>query len=677
MICDCRFVKVFDQEAQQVHIYDAVAKPVVESSLKGYNGTIFAYGQTGSGKTHTISGTKDNPGVVPRALQDIFSAVEQAEGETYDVQMSYLEIYNEQSNDLLLSAGKEKKKIALRENGDKLMEWHNLSLTPIQTYTEALELLSTGDTNRIVGDTPMNVYSSRSHTILTIHLTAHVHDSLEIRRAKLNLVDLAGSERVHKTGEEGIILEEARHINLSLHYLEQVIVALSDPGRSHVPYRNCTLTSALRDSLGGNCMTVMVANIAIDKDNIEETISTCRFAQRVSLVPNELILNSEKDLSGENNQLRLEIHQLRGQCTLLRNKVKELEQRENKLFPEDCGKREYQYTENKHLYSTQLKTDIIYLIDWLQEMKGKHPNLRSVSDSSSSGYNVLCLAEPDEGFDEFAAATNAREDWSKARESEKTASDALASQINIIDAVHQEMLDWWKQDEKSLVREMMSGRVINIPGTEVKTVADDASATDISIDQLMGRHSELLKDFQLLKSRLKHAKRNLQRLKRKYLVEFTNWKKGKVPFEDFFDQLGGFGDAKVCVNDISGLSKNCSMKNQIDIDQTYLFNKDDVFANKISGHARSDFSLMLNESGLSSILDNSAFSTSTLLSDSRITSEKERLDCKEPRLVRSEPLSLHSAELGLQTGKLVSIPLTGVYDIDEEIIAFYENKHPS
>ncbi|KAG8271802.1 Kinesin- protein 6 [Homalodisca vitripennis] len=394
------FSRVFDQDSSQELIYNSVAKPVVHSTLKGYNGTIFAYGQTGSGKTFTISGDKDNQGIVPRALQDIFTHISTIENEKFEVQMSYLEIYNENSNDLLMPNFDEKKKICLRENCDKVMEWHNLSVRHVATFSEAMEWVAIGDNHRIVCDTPMNVFSSRSHTILTIYLTSHIEDSLEVRKAKLNLVDLAGSERVHKTGEEGIVLEEARHINLSLHYLEQVIVALSESNRTHVPYRNCTMTSALRDSLGGNCMTVMIANIAINKANFEETVSTCRFAQRVALVRNEVSVNTEKDLKGENSHLRDEIQQLRIQCLSLQAKVQELEQKsacEEWLASVHSGEvanlRENIKPTPSHtggLSVQQLQTDIIHLIEWFQdELKHKNGNLPSLScDTVLSSYST-------------------------------------------------------------------------------------------------------------------------------------------------------------------------------------------------------------------------------------------------------------------------------------------------
>lgn len=169
----------------------------------------------------------------------------------------------------------------------------------------------------MISETPMNPSSSRSHCVFTVHVVTRSATSSAVRRSKLHLIDLAGSERVHKTGIDGNLLTEARYINLSLHYLEQVIVALADSRRSHVPYRNSMMTTVLRDSLGGNCMTAMLATLSSHKSNIDETLSTCRFAQRVALVRNEAMLNEEKDPQQEIALLRADVRRLKEQIAAL------------------------------------------------------------------------------------------------------------------------------------------------------------------------------------------------------------------------------------------------------------------------------------------------------------------------------------------------------------------------
>ncbi|KAI4552290.1 hypothetical protein MJT46_016941, partial [Ovis ammon polii x Ovis aries] len=163
-------------------------------------------------------------------------------------------------------------KVTVLEDPDQNIHLKNLSLHQATTEEEALNLLFLGDTNRMIAETPMNQASTRSHCIFTIHLSSKEPGSATVRHAKLHLVDLAGSERVAKTGVGGQLLTEAKYINLSLHYLEQVIIALSEKHRAHVPYRNSMMTSVLRDSLGGNCMTTMVATLSLEKRNIDMII---------------------------------------------------------------------------------------------------------------------------------------------------------------------------------------------------------------------------------------------------------------------------------------------------------------------------------------------------------------------------------------------------------------------
>ena len=190
---------------------------------------------------------------------------------------------------------------------------------------EALNLLFLGDTNRAISETAMNQASSRSHCLFTVFLECRgAGGSDKVRRSKLHLVDLAGSERVHKTKSDGITLNEAKYINTSLFYLEMVIVALNEKNkkaRDHIPYRNSMMTSVLRDSLGGNCRTVMIATCSAEKPQTEESISTCRFAQRVALVKNDAVLNEETDPSVTIARLKSEVSTLRAEIASLRARL--------------------------------------------------------------------------------------------------------------------------------------------------------------------------------------------------------------------------------------------------------------------------------------------------------------------------------------------------------------------
>ncbi|XP_028652157.2 kinesin-like protein KIF6 [Erpetoichthys calabaricus] len=340
-----RFQKVFDQAAKQEDIFEEIARPVADSVLSGYNGTIFAYGQTGSGKTFTITGGAErygDRGIIPRTLSYLFQQFDKDTSKVYSARISYLEIYNENGYDLLDPRHEAAKledlpKVTIMEDTEQNIHLKNLSSLQAANEEDALNLLFLGDTNRMIAETPMNQASTRSHCIFTVHISSREPGSATVRRSKLHLVDLAGSERVAKTGVGGHLLTEAKYINLSLHYLEQVIIALSEKNRSHIPYRNSMMTSVLRDSLGGNCMTSMIATVSADKKNIDESISTCRFAQRVALIKNEAVLNEELDPALMIARLKREVQELKDELALVTG-----EQRTEQLTEEELQKLEEQ-----------------------------------------------------------------------------------------------------------------------------------------------------------------------------------------------------------------------------------------------------------------------------------------------------------------------------------------------
>ncbi|GLC59507.1 hypothetical protein PLESTB_001494800 [Pleodorina starrii] len=303
--------------------------------MAGYNGTIFAYGQTGSGKTFTITGGPErfvDRGIIPRAISAIFTEISNRPDSQYTVHISYLEIYNNEGYDLLdaereIKALEDLQQVHLGEAEDGTVSYRNLSMYRANNEEEALNLLFLGDTNRTISETPMNLASSRSHCIFTIHIEGRKVGEDVVRRSKLNLVDLAGSERVSKTGVDGTTLREAKYINLSLHYLEQVIIALQEKAtgmnRPHIPYRNSMMTMALKDSLGGNCRTTMVATVNSAQDQLDESISTCRFAQRVAMVRNTVLLNEELDPSLMIRRLKQEVRELKEEIRLLKGEEEE------------------------------------------------------------------------------------------------------------------------------------------------------------------------------------------------------------------------------------------------------------------------------------------------------------------------------------------------------------------
>ncbi|KNA11104.1 hypothetical protein SOVF_138290 [Spinacia oleracea] len=279
------FNKVFGPAAAQDQVY-ADMQPLVRSCLDGYNVCIFAYGQTGSGKTYTMTGpdklTEETYGVNYRALNDLFCLTEERKDAfSYEVSVQMMEIYNEQVRDLLATDGSNKKyPFSLSQSGINVPDANRL---PVSTTADVISLMNLGHKNRAVSSTAMNDRSSRSHSCMTVHVQGKDLTSGAALRGCMHLVDLAGSERVDKSEVTGDRLKEAQHINKSLAALGDVIASLSTKN-AHVPYRNSKLTQLLQDSLGGQAKTLMFVHISPEPDALSETISTLKFAERVSTV---------------------------------------------------------------------------------------------------------------------------------------------------------------------------------------------------------------------------------------------------------------------------------------------------------------------------------------------------------------------------------------------------------
>ena len=315
-----QFDAIFQQKASQDSLFDTVAINIIDHVLQGYHGTIFVYGTTGTGKTYTMTGGNDykDRGLMPRVLEYIFKH----SNDSFDIGISYMEIYNENGYDLLdenreATTLQDLPKVSIMEDENGAFQLRNLKIKPCRSEEDAMNCLYLGDTNKMMAETPSNPQSSRSHCVFTIHIQSCLENTSKIRKSVLHLVDLAGSERVSRTGVDGKLLSEAKHINLSLHYLEQVIINLQQNKRKHVPYRNSMLTCILREALGGNCKTCMVATIADEAHCLEEGISTLRFAQRVALVSNNAYINEELDPNALIKHLKEEIKLLKFQIQTL------------------------------------------------------------------------------------------------------------------------------------------------------------------------------------------------------------------------------------------------------------------------------------------------------------------------------------------------------------------------
>lgn len=313
------FDRIFGEECQQADVFGAVGVKLVAHSLEGYNSCIFAYGQTGSGKTHTMVGQGD--GLIQRSVDQLFLRMAVGEapqgGTEYAVTCSYFEIYNEQLVDLLDPA---QKKLTVREDLKKGVFVENLSEEPVESVQKAVALLNQGIRSRHIGETLMNRESSRSHAVYTLHIQCKVAagGNTSLRTSKLHFVDLAGSERQKATACVGERLKEASNINKSLTTLGMVINSLSaESKRTHIPFRDSKLTFVLRDSLGGNSRTFIVATVSSRPESFQETLSTLKFAQRAKMVRllahiNEESLSVNLDfLKAEIRRLKDELHRTR------------------------------------------------------------------------------------------------------------------------------------------------------------------------------------------------------------------------------------------------------------------------------------------------------------------------------------------------------------------------------
>ncbi|XP_010032148.2 kinesin-like protein KIN-UC isoform X3 [Eucalyptus grandis] len=373
-----RFDEVFTDTASQRRVYEVVAKPVVESVLSGYNGTIMAYGQTGTGKTYTVGrlGKDDvsERGIMVRALEDIISNISHASD---SVEVSYLQLYMESIQDLL-SPGKINIPISEDPKTGEL-SLPGATVVNVHGVDHFQELLQIGEANRHAANTKLNTESSCSHAILMVNVRRYVdgqdkdennlqdrdqtdlHRSKPIpivRKSKLLIVDLAGSERLDKSGSEGHLLEEAKFINLSLTSLGKCINALAE-NSAHIPFRDSKLTRLLRDSFGGSARTSLIITIGPSARHYAETTSTIMFGQRAMKIVNVMKLKEEFDYESLCRKLESQVDHLTAEVDRL-----------EKLRESDKGKLERQLKECEDSFSGAEKS-LMKRSEFLEKENGR------------------------------------------------------------------------------------------------------------------------------------------------------------------------------------------------------------------------------------------------------------------------------------------------------------------
>ncbi|CAH8666413.1 unnamed protein product [Schistosoma bovis] len=301
-----KFNKIFYHNSQE-EIYQITASHLINDALIGINGTILCYGQIGAGKTYTMSGLSqiyNDRGIIPRSIGHLFEEIQKRSTLSITVKLSYIEIYNEQIIDLLAGISLDKTTfkrssfefLQIAESNDQVYI-KGLNCLTVNNLEEALTVLFEGELNRTVASHSLNRFSSRAHAIFTVYLT--IIDSMDsngcIKCSKIHYVDLAGSDNLKRTQTTDKLFKESAYINRSLAFLEQTILALSDPTRDYIPYRQSKLTHFLKNSIGGRCQTILIANIWNKNTFLKETLSTLRFASRAMSIPSKPEINQMHD----------------------------------------------------------------------------------------------------------------------------------------------------------------------------------------------------------------------------------------------------------------------------------------------------------------------------------------------------------------------------------------------
>ncbi|KAL9083574.1 MAG: hypothetical protein Q9159_005702 [Coniocarpon cinnabarinum] len=353
--------------ASQEEIYNSLGEEMLDHNFEGYHTCIFAYGQTGSGKSYTMMGTHEEQGIIPRTCQDLFERIESNESPniSYSVRVSYFEVYNEHVRDLLVPRADPPCYLKIRESPTEGPYIKDLTDQPVRNYGDIVRIMQKGDLSRTTASTKMNDTSSRSHAVFTIMLK-QIHadlatDETTERVARIRLVDLAGSERQKATQAVGQRLREGSNINKSLTSLGRVIAALADAStrsaspkkkgrqpKDVVPYRDSILTWLLKDSLGGNSKTAMIACVA--PSDYDETLSTLRYADQAKRIKTHAVVNQDHISSAERDA---QINEMQDMIQKLQHDLSQRDARERSLMQQAATNSQAAALKKDHEAQTQ------------------------------------------------------------------------------------------------------------------------------------------------------------------------------------------------------------------------------------------------------------------------------------------------------------------------------------
>uniref|UniRef100_A0A1B6FS76 Kinesin-like protein n=1 Tax=Cuerna arida TaxID=1464854 RepID=A0A1B6FS76_9HEMI len=361
------FDRVFSSDANNMEVYEGTTEGIISNILEGYNCSVFVYGATGAGKTHTMLGNKESPGITFLTMTELYKQVEQLKA-TKDVEIgiTYLEVYNENVQDLINPSGP----MHLRDDSNGGVLVAGMKVEKILCSEQLFQLLQRGNSNRTQHPTDANAESSRSHAVFQVYVKIQTKVSGEVKISKLSMIDLAGSERGSATGCVGARFKEGSNINKSLLALGNCINNLAD-GLRHIPYRDSKLTRLLKDSLGGNCHTVMIANVSPSTSSYEDTYNTLKYATRAKSIKSKLSKNVMSVKMGVEHYARMcdalkkENASLKEQVRVMDRALKQPAVSPPRADPKYVEKLNSLYRDKKQIHSEWLSLDAqLKLLQW-------------------------------------------------------------------------------------------------------------------------------------------------------------------------------------------------------------------------------------------------------------------------------------------------------------------------